>query len=103
MPRGTVKFYDYGKGFGFVVPDQRGPDVFLWGEAVTTAKLKNLKALDRVEYEVGRHPLTGRPCVVKIGLLDASSPPSSRQECNNGRADELLHGATHSKSTGSPL
>jgi cold shock CspA family protein len=70
MPRGRVKFFDHAKDFGgFVIPDA-GPDIYLWSEAVREAKLKNLKSLDRVEYEVGRHPITGRPCVVKIAVIE---------------------------------
>jgi len=69
MPRGRVKFFNYAKSFGgFVIPDA-GPDICLWSEAVREAKLKNIKSLDRVEFEVGRHPITGRRCVVKVAAI----------------------------------
>jgi cold shock CspA family protein len=70
MPRGRLKFFDHAKDFGgFVIPDA-GPDIHLCSEAAREAKLKNLKSFDRVEYEVGRHPITGRRCVVKVAAIN---------------------------------
>ena len=92
MPTGRVKFFDADKGFGFIRPDERGPDVFLWGEAVRTANLKGLKALQRVSYEIGCHPITGRPCVVKIAAIDeteqSASPSWFRKEALADMASE---------------
>ena len=37
--RGIVKFYDAVKGYGFVVPYDGGPDVFLHGSVLNRAGL----------------------------------------------------------------
>ncbi len=39
MPTGTVKWFNSGKGYGFIAPEQGGPDVFVHISAVQQAGL----------------------------------------------------------------
>ncbi|MFC1741468.1 cold-shock protein [Nanoarchaeota archaeon] len=48
--KGTVKFYDASKGFGFITPDDGGKDVFLHQSAITGGA--NLNEGDRVTFDV---------------------------------------------------
>ncbi|SDF93442.1 Cold shock protein, CspA family [Limimonas halophila] len=50
---GTVKFYKPSKGFGFVVPDDGGGDIYLAAETVEAAGLDDLQTGDRVAIERG--------------------------------------------------
>ena len=50
--RGCVKFFDAGKGYGFVVPDDDGQDVFLHGSALNRAGLGALEPGQRVSVMV---------------------------------------------------
>ena len=50
---GTVSWYDEGKGFGFVIPDSGGDDVFVHARALADG-LTSLSEGDRVAYEVVR-------------------------------------------------
>lgn len=50
---GTVKFYKPSKGFGFVVPDDGGGDIYLAAETVEAAGLEDLQTGDRVAIERG--------------------------------------------------
>ena len=43
MATGTVKFFNSQKGFGFIVQDGGGPDVFVHVSAVERAALSGLK------------------------------------------------------------
>ena len=52
MPTGTVKFFDAGKGFGFIQPESGDKDVFVHISAVQNAGMDTLKEGQRVSYEV---------------------------------------------------
>jgi len=49
---GRVKFYDAARGYGFVVPDGGGPDVFVPGSMLGRAGLGGLEAGQRVSVMV---------------------------------------------------
>ncbi len=49
---GLVKFYNAAKGYGFVVPDDGGPDVFVPGIVLNRAGLGGLEAGQRVSVMV---------------------------------------------------
>jgi len=48
MPEGTVKFFNESKGFGFIVPDNGDPEIF-----VHVSGLSNpVKEKDKVSFEI---------------------------------------------------
>ncbi len=52
MPTGTVKWFNATKGYGFIAPEQGGPDVFVHISAVEQAGLSGLNEGQRVSYEL---------------------------------------------------
>lgn len=52
MPTGTVKWFNPEKGFGFIVPDDGGKDVFVHITAVEAAGLKTLDEGQKVEFDL---------------------------------------------------
>jgi CspA family cold shock protein len=56
MISGTVKWFNDLKGFGFIQPDDGGPDVFAHFSAIDMEGFKTLKEGSRVSYEVNRGP-----------------------------------------------
>ena len=48
MQKGTVKFFNETKGFGFITNEETGKDIFVH---VTGIKVDNLNEGDRVSYE----------------------------------------------------
>lgn len=51
MQTGTVKFFNADKGFGFIVPDSGGKDVFVHASAVQRSGLSAITEGDKVSYE----------------------------------------------------
>ena len=51
MARGTVKWFNPTKGYGFIQPDGGGRDVFVHISAVEKAGLSSLNEGARVSYE----------------------------------------------------
>jgi len=52
MPKGTVKWFNPTKGYGFIQPQGGGGDVFVHISAVERAGLNSLNDGQAVEYEV---------------------------------------------------
>ncbi len=52
MAIGTVKFFDAGKGFGFIQPESGDKDVFVHVSALQSAGMDTLTEGQRVSYEV---------------------------------------------------
>jgi len=52
MPNGTVKWFNNKKGFGFIVPEGGGTDVFVHISAVEKSGLKGLEEGQKVSYEL---------------------------------------------------
>jgi len=49
---GTVKWFDDGKGFGFITPDGGGKDLFAHFSEIQGQGFKSLQENQKVEFEV---------------------------------------------------
>jgi CspA family cold shock protein len=54
MATGTVKWFNPGKGFGFIQPDDGSKDVFVHISAVESSGLGTLTEKQKVSYEIER-------------------------------------------------
>ena len=54
MPNGTVKWFNAQKGFGFIAPEDGGPDVFMHISAVERAGIGNPKEGQRLSFDTER-------------------------------------------------
>jgi cold shock protein len=63
MSKGTVKFFNTGKGFGFITQDQ-GADLFFHVSQIQGAEPKDG---DRVEFEIGQGKKG--PCAVNVKVI----------------------------------
>ncbi|HSC67542.1 MAG TPA: cold shock domain-containing protein CspD [Cellvibrio sp.] len=52
MPTGTVKWFNNAKGYGFILADEGGEDLFAHYSAITMEGYKTLKAGQQVTFEI---------------------------------------------------
>jgi CspA family cold shock protein len=60
MAIGTVKWFNSQKGFGFIQPDQGGPDVFVHISAVERSGLRSLNDGQKISYELVQDKRSGK-------------------------------------------
>jgi CspA family cold shock protein len=60
MSKGTVKWFNNQKGFGFIQPDDGGKDVFVHISAVERAGMSTLNEGQKVAFEVVANRKTGK-------------------------------------------
>jgi CspA family cold shock protein len=51
MPQGTVKWFNSDKGYGFIVPDDGGEDLFVHFSGIAGGGFKSLEEGQKVSYE----------------------------------------------------
>lgn len=54
MAIGTVKWFSAEKGFGFIVPEDGGKDLFVHHSNIDMSGFKSLQDGQKVEYEAGQ-------------------------------------------------
>ena len=69
MATGTVKWFNSTKGFGFIQPDNGGPDVFVHISAVERAGMVSLNEGQKLGYELERDQRSGK---TSAGQLQAA-------------------------------
>jgi len=52
MATGTVKWFNTTKGYGFITPDEGGPDAFVHISAVQNCGLQGLNEGQKVQFEL---------------------------------------------------
>ena len=60
MATGTVKFFNAQKGYGFIVQDGGGPDVFVHISAVERAGMRSLNEGQRLSFDVQADRRSGK-------------------------------------------
>ncbi len=66
--RGTVKFYNAQKGFGFIAPEGGGADLFVHASALERAGIGDLREGQAVSFVAGTDRKTGKPRVERIEI-----------------------------------
>jgi len=79
---GTVKWFNSGRGYGFITQDDGGPDVFVHFSAIAGEGQRNLEENQKVEFEVtqgekGPQASNVRPIASTISEPVEGNGPSS--------------------------
>ena len=66
MNKGTVKFYDDQKGFGFIEPEDGSKDVFVHATALERAGMSGLSEGQKVSFDTEVDSRSGKTAVASI-------------------------------------
>jgi CspA family cold shock protein len=66
MAIGTVKFYNSQKGFGFIVQDDGGPDVFVHASALEAAGLSGLVEGQKLSFDIQADRRSGKSAAANL-------------------------------------
>ena len=74
MPTGTVKWFNNVKGYGFIVPENGGNDIFAHYSTIEMEGYKTLKAGQSVQFEAAEGPNGMQASLVKSLEAMAAGP-----------------------------
>ncbi len=66
MNTGTVKFFNSTKGFGFIQPDNGGPDVFVHISAVERAGMGTIVEGQKLSFDVEKDNRSGKSAAANL-------------------------------------
>ena len=66
MAKGTVKWFNATKGFGFITPDDGGNDAFVHISAVERAGMSYLTEGQKVEFDLVTNSRSGKPAAENL-------------------------------------
>ena len=67
MKKGTVKWFNSSKGYGFVEPSDESRDVFLHISALDAAGISNLREGQKISFDIEEHK--GKISAINIRLI----------------------------------
>jgi cold shock protein len=66
VAQGTVKFFNAQKGYGFIVQDAGGPDVFVHISAVERAGMRSLVEGQKLTFDIEADRRSGKSAAVNL-------------------------------------
>ena len=69
MTKGTVKFFNTTRGFGFITPDDGSKDAFVHVSAIQRAGLTSLNEGQRVQYDL-QEGTNGKMSAENLSIID---------------------------------
>ncbi|HWA79019.1 MAG TPA: cold-shock protein [Acetobacteraceae bacterium] len=69
MPKGTVKWFNPTKGYGFIAPDIGGKDGFVHISAVQKAGMRSLSEGQKIGFEIEQQQ-NGRTAAVNLSRTE---------------------------------
>lgn len=86
MPTGTVKWFNNAKGYGFILPEDGGEDLFVHYSSIRMDGYKTLKAGQSVRF--GTHATDKGFHAIDVECADEAPEGTSTTDADDERADE---------------
>ena len=80
MPRGTVKWFNNAKGFGFILPEGGGGDLFAHYSSIEMDGYRTLKAGQPVMFDIEKGPKGLHASHIKPDKQEVKSTHTSADE-----------------------
>ncbi|GAA5523594.1 hypothetical protein Maes01_00142 [Microbulbifer aestuariivivens] len=94
MPTGTVKWFNNAKGYGFILADEGGEDLFAHYSAIQMEGYRTLKAGQQVSFDIIKGDKGFHAANISLSdsesRSDTSSPEHSEQTSQREREAEVL-------------
>ncbi|KUJ84728.1 cold shock domain protein CspD [Microbulbifer flavimaris] len=76
MPTGTVKWFNNAKGYGFILADEGGEDLFAHYSAIQMEGYRTLKAGQQVSFDIIKGDKGYHAANISVGDVDTRSKPA---------------------------
>jgi CspA family cold shock protein len=86
MTTGTVKFFNEGKGYGFIQPDGGGNDAFVHISALERSGMRTLQQDQRVSYDL-QEDRRGKMAAVNIRPAEDAEQEQPAASDDSGQAE----------------
>jgi cold shock protein len=97
MASGKVKWFNNAKGYGFILPEGGGDDLFVHYSSIEMDGYKTLKAGQDVEYDLLQGPKGNHAVNIRMlnpVLADGQAPPAGTDSLGITEARERLYGSS---------
>jgi cold shock protein len=88
MQTGTVKWFNSQKGFGFIQPDNGGPDVFVHISAVEKSGMGNLNEGQKLSFDVQNDPKNRKVSATNLQKAGAAAAKTQEPVAEQDDAEE---------------
>ncbi|HEY8568008.1 cold shock domain-containing protein CspD [Microbulbifer sp.] len=93
MPTGTVKWFNNAKGYGFILADEGGEDLFAHYSAIQMEGYRTLKAGQQVNFDIIQGDKGYHAANISLATANApraSSPAPQAQSVREKETEEAL-------------
>ncbi|WP_078084997.1 cold shock domain-containing protein CspD [Microbulbifer mangrovi] len=95
MPTGTVKWFNNAKGYGFILADEGGEDLFAHYSAIQMEGYRTLKAGQQVNFDIiqgdkGYHAANISVATAETSRSPTPAPASAAQSVREKETEEAL-------------
>ncbi|AOS97983.1 Cold shock-like protein CspD [Microbulbifer aggregans] len=93
MPTGTVKWFNNAKGYGFILADEGGEDLFAHYSAIQMEGYRTLKAGQQVSFDIIKGDKGYHAANISVGTsetADAGASDAEQAESRRVREAEAL-------------
>jgi len=87
MALGKVKWFNNAKGYGFILPENGGEDLFAHYSSVEMEGYKTLRAGDDVEFEIEEGPKGSHAIHIRAAGQSSGKPPDDTPDESNQLED----------------